>query len=93
MAKPRTTKPAQWQDTIPPPRPEPAGATPPHSKFLTIARTAGGFVLLDPDVTDGRTYDLTPLDAVAVAATPDALAAQIINWALAPAASRNGSAA
>ncbi len=57
--------------------------TPPHSAYLAIARTPGGFVLLDPDNADGDVVRLTPLDAVAVAATPRDLIAQVTAWATA----------
>ena len=40
-------------------------------------------MLLDPDNADGDVVRLTPLDAVAVAATPADLVAHVIAWATA----------
>jgi hypothetical protein len=57
--------------------------TPPHSVHLLIVRSSGGFVLLNPDDADGDANDLMPHHAVAVAATPAALAAQVTAWATA----------
>lgn len=59
----------------------PTAPTPPHSELLTIARSPGGFVLFDPDATDGDATQIAATHAVAVAGTPADLVAHITAWA------------